>query len=188
MTRMASCVRVAAWLLATAGLAGLQAQSLGEAARKIRQQKAGAPKAKEDRVYNNANMPRNTSISVIGGTEPAAPKSGAEAAPAGAAATSADASKETEKAWRARFAKARADVANEERRLDMLQRELNLAQIQAYSDPNQANREAFTRNELTKRTEEIEQQKQVVGAAKKALADLEEELRRAGLPSGWAQP
>jgi hypothetical protein len=185
---MASCVRVAVCLLIAAGLLGLQAQSLGEAARKIRAQKAGAPKAKADRVYNNENLPRTTTISVIGGSEPAPARTAtAETAAPGGAATS-DASKEEEKTWRARFAKLRADLANEERRMDTLQRELNLAQIQAYQDPNQANREAFTRNELTQRTQEIEQQRQTVEAAKKAIADLEEELRKKGLPSGWAQP
>jgi len=187
MTRMAKYVRVAAWLLVTAGLAGLQAQSLGDAARRIRAQRSGATKAKADRVYTNENLPRNTSISVIGGTEPvAATKS--VAAGAAPAASSADAAKAEETAWKAKFAKARGDLAAEERRLDTLQRELNLAQIQAYSDPNQANREAFSRNELNKRTAEIDQQKQLVEAAKKVVADLEEELRKKGLPSGWAQP
>jgi len=184
---MASYVRVAAWLLATAGLVGLQAQSLGDAARRIRAQKSSATKAKADRVYTNENLPRSTSISIIGGTEPvAATKSTAgEAAPA---ASSADAAKAEEQTWKAKFAKARADVASEERRLDTLQRELNLAQIQAYTDPNQANREAFSRNELNTRTAEIDKQKQLVEAGKKAIADLEEELRKKGLPSGWAQP
>ena len=60
--------------------------------------------------------------------------------------------------------------------------------MQAYSDPNQAMREQFQRTEINKRTAEIEQQKQVVAAAKKALADLEEELRKKGLPPGWATP
>ena len=187
MTRMARYVRVAAWLLVTVSLAGLNAQSLGEAARRIRAQKGAAPKAKADRVYDNANMPRNTSISVIGGSEPVAATKGA-AGVAAPAASSADAAKGEEQAWKAKFAKARGDLAAEERRLDTLQRELNLAQIQAYSDPNQANREAFSRNELNKRTTEIDQQKQLVEAAKKAIADLEEELRKKGLPSGWAQP
>jgi hypothetical protein len=188
MTKMARYVRVAAWLLATTGLVGVQAQSLGEAARRIRAQKNPALKAKADRVYDNANMPRSTSISVIGGTEPVAAPAKSAAVGTAPAASTADAAKAEETAWKAKFAKARGDLAAEERRLDMLQRELNLAQIQAYSDPNQANREAFTRNEVNKRTAEIDQQKQVVEAAKKALADLEEELRKKGLPSGWAQP
>lgn len=187
MMRMASHVRVVVWVLAAVGLSGMQAQSLGDAARRIRAQKASAPKAKADRVYDNANLPRNTSISVIGGTEPSAAPKGGPASVAGATAAATD-SAEDEKTWKAKFAKLRSDLAAEERRLDVLQRELNLAQIQAYSDPNQANREAFSRNELNTRTAEIDQQKGVVEAAKKAVADLEEELRKKGLPSGWAQP
>jgi len=187
--RMARYVWVAACLLMAVGLAGLQAQSLGDAARRIRAQKNAAPKAKADRVYSNENLPRNTSISVIGGSAPSAPAAkGAEGAAGTPAAGAAAAGADEEKSWKAKFAKLRADQAAEERRLDTLQRELNLAQIQAYSDPNQANREAFSRNEVNKRTAEIDQQKQVVEAAKKAVADLEEELRKKGLPSGWAQP
>jgi hypothetical protein len=167
-------------------------QSLGDAARAIRSQKAMAAKAKSERVYNNENLPRGTSISVIGGVAPAAPgakgSAPAAAVAASGAAAAGGASKEAEQAWKSKFAKLRETVSTEERRLDVLQRELNLAQMQAYSDPNVANREAFTRGELNTRTAEIDKQKANVETAKKAIADLEEELRKANLPSGWAQP
>jgi hypothetical protein len=180
-------------MLALAGLAALMGQSLGDAARAIRMKKAQAPKAPETRVYTNENLPHGTNISVIGGVEPPAPgakgATGATGAMGATGATGAtDAKADEEKTWKDKFAKLRQTQSEEERRLDLLQRELNMAQVQAYSDPNQANREAFTRNELNTRTADIEKQKLAVEAAKKAITTAEDELRKAGLPSGWAQP
>ena len=68
-----------------------------------------------------------------------------------------------------------------------MQRELNLMQVQYYSDPNVALREQNTRGEINQRIQEIEAQKGTIEKAKQAVADLEEELRRKNLPPGWAR-
>ena len=81
----------------------------------------------------------------------------------------------------------RQALALEERNLEVLQREFNMANVQFYSDPNAALREQTARAELTARQQELEQQKAAIAAARKAIADLEEELRRKGLPPGWAR-
>ncbi|MBI2817998.1 MAG: hypothetical protein HYX72_13775 [Acidobacteria bacterium] len=94
---------------------------------------------------------------------------------------------ELEKQYRDRFAKLRESLAYEEKKLDVLQRELNLAQTQFYSDPNAALREQTFRTEINQRTQEIERQRATVANAKQAIADLEEELRKKGLPPGWAR-
>jgi hypothetical protein len=159
--------------------------SLGEAARKARK----PPTGKAKWTITNDNIPRTT---VLTETKPmaapteAAPGAGPGEAPAEGAAPAAE-SKEDEKVWRAKFAKLRENLQYEERKLDVLQRELNLAQIQNYSDPNQAMREQFARTEITKRTTEIEDQKAKVDAAKKAIEASEDELRRKRLPAGWAR-
>src|SRR5262249_27218612 len=92
-----------------------------------------------------------------------------------------------EKEYRDKFAKAREDQSLEERRLDVMQRELNLAQIQYYQDPNVALQQGYSRDDINKRTDDIEKQKAAVEKAKQAVTDLEEELRTKGLPAGWAR-
>jgi len=94
---------------------------------------------------------------------------------------------ELEKQYRERFAKLRESLAYEEKKLDVFQRELNLAQTQFYSDPNAALHEQTFRTEINQRTQEIERQRATVTKAKQAIDDLEEELRKKGLPPGWAR-
>ena len=92
-----------------------------------------------------------------------------------------------EKEYRDKFAKLRDALAYEQKKLDVMQRELNLMQTQYYSDPNVAMREQTFRGQINQRTQEIEQQKGSIDKAQKAVSDLEEELRKKGLPSGWAR-
>ena len=167
--------------------------SIAERARKIRAEKANSPAPKAKRVFDNDSMPHdpNARPSSVSETVDATDQKDAKAEKdAGKEKDKKDdkAKAEDEQVWRGRFAKLRATLETETRRLDVLQREFNLAQIQSYSDPNVAMREQFARTELNKRTAEIEQQKQVVDAAKKAVADLEEEGRLKGIPPAWTQP
>lgn len=190
-------------LLLVAGTALLVAQaappaqpSLAELARKARAQKAAAPKAK--RVFDNDNLPHDSILVSEVGPAPAAKagekgetkegeaKPGAAEKPAAPAADKAK-PKEDEGVWRARFAKLRQNLDTEKRRLDVLQRELNLAQVQSYADPNQAMREQFSRSEINKRTAELDTQKQAVAAAQKALDDALDEARKKDIPPAWTE-
>ena len=92
-----------------------------------------------------------------------------------------------EKEYRGKFKELRDRLAYEQQKLDVMQRELNLMQTQYYSDPNVAMREQTFRGQINQRTQEIEQQKGTVDKAQKAISDLEEELRKKGLPAGWAR-
>ena len=92
-----------------------------------------------------------------------------------------------EKEYRDRFAKLREAHSYEQKKLDVMQRELNLMQMQFYTDPNVALHEQTFRGEITKRTQDIDQQKASIEKAQKAIDDLEEELRKKGLPAGWAR-
>lgn len=112
---------------------------------------------------------------------------GKTAAPATEAESPEKKRAELEKQYRDQFAKLRESLAYEQKKLDVLQRELNLMQTQFYSDPNVALREQTFRGQINQRTQEIEQQKATVAKAQQAIADLEEELRKKGLPSGWAR-
>ena len=65
-----------------------------------------------------------------------------------------------------------------------MQRELNLAQVQYYSNPDQAMREQQSRGEINKMTADVEKQRAAVDTAKKAIETLQEEARRANVPPG----
>jgi hypothetical protein len=94
---------------------------------------------------------------------------------------------ELEKEYRMKFAELRENLSLEERKLDILQRELNLMQNQYYSDPAATLMQEATRSNINARIAEIEKQKGVVEMAKQSVAALEEELRVKGLPAGWAR-
>ena len=187
-----------AMLAIAAGSFGANAygQSLGDLARQERaKKKMEAPTP--GKVYTNSDIPPAT----ISGTPPAEPAADQSAEDKGdkkeAAKPGADASKEAkpteksdadlEKEYRDKFAKLREAQSLEERTLDVEQRELNLAQMQYYQDPNVALKQGYSRDDINKRTDEIEKQKAAVEKAKQAVADLEEELRTKGLPPGWAR-
>jgi len=171
-----------ALLLMAAGLSS--AQSLGEIARQQRQKSAGAAAVP---VFTNANLPKSGGISVFGPpASSAAPAQANAAAPTDAAALLARQA-DQEKIWRNRFAEARQQLQSDRAKLDVTQREQNLAQMQYYSDPNEALRQQYSQSDLQKRGVEIDLLQKQIAADEKKLSDLTDELRREGLPPGWAR-
>ncbi len=166
-------------------------QELLEAARKAREAKQNAPKAKY--VFTNDNIPKSGGgVSVLGSTPPAPAAAPSKAAGAAAAAASEEKSEEDKRKeeadWRKKFADARARLATAEKELDILQRELNLNQQQYYSDPNVAMREQYSRSDINKGKAAIDAKKIEIEQLKKAIDTLEDELRRAGGPPAWSRP
>jgi hypothetical protein len=188
------------------------AQSLGEIARQERAKKGAAAPAKASRVFTNENLPHEGGLSTS--DTGAAPKAKAGEAKAGEAkegeakegaakegeakaegkegekkaeGEAAKPGAEAEKEYREKAAKLRDALATEEKKLDVLQRESNLANIQYYSDPNRAMNEQYSRNEVNTRQAEIDKQKATVEAARRAISNLEDELRKKNLPPGWAR-
>ena len=170
------------------------------AARKAREQKKSEPKPKK--VYTNDDLG--------GGTTPPAPAAPASTAPADAsskaeaaqraeaAATdgkSPEADKDksgapnqnTEEAWRKRFREARAQLAQAEQELDILQRESQKAQVQYYNDPQKALSEQYSRKEVTDKDTKIAAKKQEIAQMKQHISDMEDDLRKPGGDSGWAR-
>jgi hypothetical protein len=177
-------VVLAAAVLAMAGV--VWAQSLGDVAREQRAKRA-AQAPQKPRVFTNDNLPREGGLSTTA-VEP--PKKDAKDKDKDKDKEAEDPAKkraEEEREYRARAAKLREALAYEEKKLDVLQRELNLAQVQHYSDPNEALRQQNTRSDINQKQAELEKQKQTIEAAKKAISDLEDELRRRNLPQGWAR-
>ncbi len=177
-------------------------QSLGDAARKAREQKKELPPAK--RVFTNDDLPAAGvapvstvgSVTASGSSDTAAAGGAAGAGTGDAAATkpedkSAGAGKE-EAEWRKKFSDLRAKIATAEKELDIMQRELNLQRQQYYSDPNVALREQYAYpagrgGDINDATKKIADKKRELDALKRQLAELEDDLRRAGGPSSWSR-
>lgn len=157
-------------------------QSVAEAARHNRE--LAQAQTTPPRLYTNAD------IEALGGTVGAAPNAPAEnqveperAQPeARAAALEAE-----EKFWRKRFADLRRDIADKEAEIDILQRELGVAQVQYYPEPIVALREQYSREEINGRIGVVTEKRLELSILQKQLSDLEDALRRSGGPPGWSR-
>ena len=172
-----------AWLLAAASVAS--AQSLADLARKeeARRKKVKAP----SRVITNKDLhatdaPPPPLPPAQPATE-ATPDKPESAAPA-AKTDDADQAAKDEQAWRQRMADARQALERSQMYADALQSKINAlwADFTARDDPAQR---AVLEVERKRAIAEQERVKGEIEAGKKAIADLEEEARRAGVPPGW---
>ncbi|HVN10302.1 MAG TPA: hypothetical protein VMV61_15095 [Patescibacteria group bacterium] len=94
----------------------------------------------------------------------------------------------TEAEWRARFAQMRRELAAAIEERDALQREFNIAQLQYYPNPNTTLKESVTFHQENVLRDRINAQDAKIRALRQQLSDLEDALRRAGGPPGWARP
>jgi hypothetical protein len=153
-------------------------ESLAEAARKSREAKKD--ETKPVKVFTNENLPGAGGISTVGKEPP----------PADAAADGTDqkpAAAGDEKAWRAKFAGLRAKLARDQEDLSVMQRELGVLNLQNYSDPVKAMQQQLTREDINKKTADIDAKTQAIKADQQAIDDAEDDLRKAGGDSGWAR-
>ena len=156
-----------------------QQDPLVTAARRAREEKKD--QSKPAKVFTNDNLPSTGGLSSVGEThasgENGADDKGAAAGPAG----------NDEKAWRAKFAQLRHKLEQDEQNLDVMQRELGQLDIQYYNNPVKAMQQDLTRDDINKKTTDIDAKKQQIVADQQAISDLEDDLRKAGGDSGWAR-
>ena len=140
------------------------AQSLGEMARRHRAKKG--KQAKATRVYTNEDLPSRGGLStgVPAETKAKEGKTGQEGEQAPPKGEDKKTRAEVEKEYRAKAAQLHAALAAEEKKLAEL-------------------RQGW----LLGRGQEVQQQEAAVEKARKSIEDLEEKLRRSGLPPGWAR-
>jgi hypothetical protein len=196
--RRDSLLRMAA-LLALAGFAGFTALAqqspdqqssdpVAEAARKARAEKQAAAKPKK--VYTDDDFASKTNVPVTPSASTGGDQGSATQAPTdGTAATSGSAPDDpkSEAHWRKRFQAVRDKIANSEKELEVLQRELNKDQVQYYSDPQKALMQQYDRKDINDRTAKVDAKKKEIDDLKKQLSDMEDELRKAGGDPGWAR-
>jgi hypothetical protein len=183
--------------------------SLGDYARQVRKD-SGQPKAKP-KVFDNDNLPREDKLSIVGTQPPAPPEKAAGEAPAEAkpaqatAATAATApagaaaaapSEEEEarrqalnKQWQERLAAQRDQIDLLQRELDVLQREYQIRAAAFYADAgNRIRNSAAWDKQDGDYKQQIAAKQKALDEAKQKLEDLQEEARRAGVPSSVREP
>lgn len=171
-------VLLAAWASPVA------AQSLADVARK---EEARRKQVKQSsRVITNKDLRPTDRVS----PPPVAPPAGAASpapeagAPADPPADEAAQREQDEQAWRQKMADARIALERSQMYSDALQSKINAlwADFTARDDPAQR---AQLELERKRALAEQERVKGEIEKQKKAIADLEEEARKAGVPPGW---
>ena len=153
-----------------------QQQSLAAAARKARDQKKSTAKAAK--VYTNDNIPTSGGLSAVGA---------ASSASDGAAAPRAAAAGNDEKTWRDKFAKLHQKLDADKLDLDVMQREIGVLDVQYYNDPVKAMQQQLSREDINKKTADIDAKKKQIADDQQAIDDAEDDLRKAGGDPGWAR-
>ena len=184
-------------------LAGAQSsESLGDYARSVRkEEKKGSAKK-----YDNDNLPATDKISVVGNAEPetgsgdanASPTTDGNAAQAGdsSAGSTPDAQPGAEKKpevsdaqkvnddWKKKIDEQKAKVDLLSREMDVTQREYRLRAAAFYADAgNRLRNQGSWDKEDTQYKQQMAQKQKALDDAKKALADLQEQARKAGVPA-----
>jgi hypothetical protein len=156
---------------------------VADAARKAREDKKNAAKPKkvytEDDVKPATPTPAENPGAAAGAALVAAQQKGDDAAQAE--------DPNGEAAWRKKFKMQHDKIAKAGNELDILQRELQKAQLEYYPDPSKALSEQNNRKDVNDKTAKIEAKKQEIAQLKQGLDDLEDQLRKSGGDPGWAR-
>ena len=176
--------------------------SLGNYARQIR--KDGGQTKARPKVFDNDNLPREDKLSVVGkateaetvaqssdtkNTEGTA-AAGDNKAPTASQAPAANPDQEQAqrqaayKQWQAKIAGQKDQIELLQRELDVLQREYQIRAAAMYADAgNRIRNSADWDKKDTEYKQQIADKQKAVDDAKQKLDDIEEEARKAGVPS-----
>jgi hypothetical protein len=192
---LSPCLWVLGFAIWVLGFAPLSAQSLGDVAKRedARRKQVKTP----SKVYTNEDL-RGDSVAPAPSapapsapaSQPAAPNAAQQSASAPdsqtkeANKTAGDDPKKTEAYWKDRLAKTRGDLDRSKTFAEALQSRINAltTDFAARSDPAQR---AQIGSDRQKALAELDRVKKEIEANTKAIADIQEEGRKAGVPAGW---
>ena len=140
--------------------------SVAEASRRARANQKNSQNAPV--VFTNENMPRSSTISVVGNANTSSVDSRVQA--------STDA-KNDERTWRQKFADAREKLREDREKLTSLRNDLNALGMVRY----------FNETDAVSKEQAVRDQENRINADQKAIDDLEDALRKAGGDPAWAQ-
>jgi hypothetical protein len=180
------------WTLAVPAASALaQTPSLGEVARKEAERRKALPPS--GKVYTNKDLPpsaQKPAPSSGAGTEttipldPVAAATGDKPADAKAEADAKPGEEKNQAWWAGRISAAREAVRRNEMFAEALQTRINSLNRDFTSRDNPAQRSEIGRDRA-EALSELARVKQDVVKGKQAIADIEEEARKASVPAGW---
>jgi len=208
-------MRKSDWMKAMLVIAGLCLAALGsyaldqssqqtgdpvaDAARKAREEKEKKNAQKAKKVYTDDDIKppspdkpavqNATAAGATSGTEGAAPSAAGTNATGATGAQKGEEKEDPngEKAWRRRFAEQHRKIADMEKEIDILQRELQKSSVAYYADPTKAMNEQNNRGEINDKNAKIDAKKKELAALRQQLDDMEADLRKSGGDPGWAR-
>jgi hypothetical protein len=179
----------------TQNVAPAQEQSLGDVARKVAHKDTDPAKAKP-KVFDNDNLPTDDKISVVGHPTDASIASNAASDP-NAKPTDANASKPSDdqakkqtewKSWQDKTTAQKEQIDLASRELDVLQREYQLRAAEMYADAgNRLRNSGQWDKEDADYKQKIADKQKAVDDAKQKLVDMQEQGRKAGVPSSMIE-
>ncbi|HUJ95263.1 MAG TPA: hypothetical protein VLW84_08385 [Terriglobales bacterium] len=172
-----------------------QSQSLGDYARAVRKQK-DKNKDSQLKQYDNDNLPKDTTVSVVGNASSSgdnsmgsAPASGDQASVGQPVAeqTGSQAEKDKQKMygdWKAKISAQKDKLDLLSRELDVLQREYKLRAAVFYADAgNRLRNSTDWDKEDAQYKQQIAEKQKAVDEAKQQLDGILEDARKAGVPA-----
>ena len=160
-----------------------QDQPLGDYARKVRQEK---PKEQATKKYDNDNLPTDDKLSIVGNAAPApeaAKPDAAEKTEDKGPLTPEQQQKEYDQ-WKDKISAQKEQIDTAARELDVLQREYRLRAASFYADAGERLRNAAAWDkEDAQYKQQIADKQKALDDAKQHLEDMQEEARKAGVPS-----
>ena len=171
----------------TLAAAATSAQSLGDVARKEEDRRKSAPAGK---VYTTGDVrPAPPSSAAPATPSPAAPAAVAPS-PSGvqppAPQPTVEEPKKDEKYWRERIQVERDGLQRAQTFAEALQSRINALSTDFAARDDPAQRSQIT-TDRQKALAEMDRVKQEIQQHTKAIADIQEEARRAGVPAGWVR-
>jgi len=174
---------------------------VADAARKAREEKEKKNAQKSKKVYTDDDIkPASPDKPAVQNATAGGATSGTEGAAASAAGTNATGARgaqkgegeekedpNSEKAWRRRFTEQHRKIADVEKEIDILQRELQKSSVAYYADPTKAMNEQNNRAEINDKNGKIEAKKKELAQLRQQLDDMEADLRKSGGDPGWAR-
>jgi len=172
--------RAAAFLLIVAASgSAVSAQSLGDVARKEEARRKSVPATK---VYTNKDLGE---VKEAPAPAPATPSAATPAAPAPAASDAKDKGPVKDQAyWAGRMKGLQGQLERDQNYADAMQTRINALTTDFVNRDDPAQRSVVERDRQ-KSIAELARLKKSIDEGKKAIADLEEEARKAGVPPGW---
>jgi hypothetical protein len=165
-----------------------QDQPLGDYARKARQERSKEQPA--TKKFDNDNLPVEDKLSIVGNAAPAAEESSANAGEKPAekkdekAPQSAEQRQKAYEEWKQKIAGQKDQIDAMARELDVVQREYRLRAAGFYADAGERLRNsAAWDKEDAQYKQQIADKQKALDAAKQHLEDMQEDARKAGVPS-----